>query len=179
MLLFYMVNFPDADMQRYTWQVLSQTISIFSAVLLYQAFNGAIETYVIEGGSMWWEISVDVLQFIFWLSILNLVLAYISGAIGEPPKSMKIMELNVKSWSVLFAHITGFAAINAVGSFQQNIFNGTPCSALIVVPVFFVIMFAIYKVYDVIRDKVSLGDDGELDEFEEKWDEEAEEAEND
>mmetsp|Transcript_65096 Transcript_65096/g.121309 ORF Transcript_65096/g.121309 Transcript_65096/m.121309 type:complete len:558 (-) Transcript_65096:53-1726(-) len=179
MLLFYMVNFPDADMQRYTWQVLSQTISIFSAVLLYQAFNGAVETYVIEGGSIWWELSMDALQFIFWLSILNLVLAYISGAIGEPPRSMKIMELNVKSWSVLFAHITGFAAINAVGSFQQHLFNRTPGSAMIVVPVFFVIMFAIYKVYDLIRDKVSLGDDGELDEFEEKWDEEAEEAEND
>mmetsp|Transcript_135349 Transcript_135349/g.235358 ORF Transcript_135349/g.235358 Transcript_135349/m.235358 type:complete len:597 (+) Transcript_135349:105-1895(+) len=34
MTLFYLVNFPDVDIQRATWQLLSRTISIFIAVLI-------------------------------------------------------------------------------------------------------------------------------------------------
>ncbi|CAK8992971.1 Hypothetical protein SCF082_LOCUS3299 [Durusdinium trenchii] len=92
---------------------------------------------------------------------------------------MEKVELNVKSWSVLFSHVAGFAAINAWGSLQQKFLNANPWQALLVVPLGSAGLFLLYHIFDLIREKIAHMDDGEKDEYEEKWDEETEEAEND
>jgi hypothetical protein len=47
------------------------------------------------------------------------------------------------------------------------------------VPLGFACLFATYHGFDVIRERVSLSDDGHIDEYEKKWDEETEESEDD
>eukprot|EP00931_Biecheleriopsis_adriatica_P060994 TRINITY_DN36651_c0_g1_i1.p1 TRINITY_DN36651_c0_g1~~TRINITY_DN36651_c0_g1_i1.p1 ORF type:complete len:570 (-),score=136.83 TRINITY_DN36651_c0_g1_i1:65-1774(-) len=183
MLMFYLVNWNDKDIQRYSWKVISQTISIFCAVLLFQAFNGIVEEKLIEGSSPIVEVTIDMLQMLFWLFCMQIVLAVTSGAvhdlIGGKEPDLEEVELQVKSWSVLFSHIAGFAAINAWGSWQQKFFNSSPMHVVLVVPIACTGLFAIYHAFDKVREKIAHMDDGEEDEFEKKWDEETEEAEND
>jgi len=183
MSLFYLVNWPDHDIKRIAWQVISSCISIFVAVLLFQGFNEVIEDYVIEGGSEIWEVCIDIAQMLFWLSCMQLMLAITSGAINElwgghsPP--MREVEVNVKSLAKLLSHITGFSAINAFGSVQQTYLSRSPMFALIIVPIGLTCLFVMYHGYDIVREKVSLSDDNEIDEYELKWDEETEDSEND
>lgn len=92
---------------------------------------------------------------------------------------MKKVELNVKSYAVLFSHLSGFAAINAWGSLQQSFFKQSSGHVLIVVPIGLIGLFMMYTGYGAIRDYIARMDDGEKDEFEEKWNEETEESEHD
>lgn len=183
MSLFYLVNWPDQDIKRTAWQVISSCISIFVAVLLFQGFNEVVEEYVIEGGSETWEVCIDIAQLLFWLSSMQLMLAITSGAINElwggASPHMNVVEVNVKSLAKLLAHVTGFSAINAFGSVQQTYFNSSPMCAVIIVPIGFAVLFVAFHFFDIIREKVSLSDDGGVDEYELKWDEETEESEND
>jgi len=182
MLMFYLVNWPDRDIQRYSWRVISQTISIFCAVLLFQGCNGLVEEHFIKGSSPQMEVIVDMSQMLFWLTCMQIVLAITSGALSEffgAEPNMEKVELNVKSWSVLFSHVAGFATINAWGSLQQEYLRDSASKALLIVPVGCIGLLIIYHFFDIIRERISHMDDGEKDEYEEKWDEETEEAEND
>lgn len=39
MMLFYRVNWPDADIRKYAWDVIGNTILIVSGVLMFEAVN--------------------------------------------------------------------------------------------------------------------------------------------
>lgn len=177
--LYYLTNHSDDDMRKYSYEIINATVSIFSAVLLFQSFNDLVETFFLEGMSLEFAVGVDMLHMLIWFGILQLTLAKISGAIGEKPKSKEAMELNMKSVAVLLAHITGFASINAWGSLQQLEFFNTPLMSFAVVPISGTGQFLLQRITDAIRNYVSRSDDGITDEFEEAWDEETEECEND
>lgn len=180
MSLFYLVNHPDQDMKMYSWQVISQTISIFCAVLLFQGVNGLVEDYILDGHGHIFVFVVSALHMILWFMALQFVLAVASGAVGPAPDSLEEVELQLKCWAVLFAHLTGFSAINAWGSLQHvTWFSSSPLSAFLAVPIGGVGLSGLYYLTNTIRERISASDDGEVDAFEEKWDEEAEEAEND
>eukprot|EP00928_Gymnodinium_smaydae_P029437 TRINITY_DN22176_c0_g1_i1.p1 TRINITY_DN22176_c0_g1~~TRINITY_DN22176_c0_g1_i1.p1 ORF type:complete len:562 (-),score=112.76 TRINITY_DN22176_c0_g1_i1:121-1806(-) len=48
MSLFYLVNFPDKDIQRHSWNVISSTLSIFVAVLVFQGLRGLVEAVIVD-----------------------------------------------------------------------------------------------------------------------------------
>jgi len=174
MMIFYLTNHPDEDIRTYSWQVLSMTISIFCSVLMFQACNGVVTEYIGD------TVLINMVQLITWLGLLQLVLAKTSGAIDKHPKSLRAVELDMKCWAVLFAHLTGFSSINAWGSIQQTgYFSASPSSSLLVLPLQLVGLFAVFHILDGIRWRIANSDDGEVDEYEEAWDEEAEESEND
>lgn len=231
MMNFYLVNHPDPDIKFISWQVISSTISIFSAVLIFQAFDGMMEYYVLDGMPIWHQLPIDMMHMLLWFGLLQLILAYYAGAVGlhpavqaarekllafqekshevntyrrswhhrgqtkdlqfhtdqmeklekhekEKEEHRKIVHLNTKCWATLLGHTTGFAAINSWGTLQQALPH-SPQYAFSVVAVAFFGLFAIFQVTNVAREKISLADDGEIDEFEEMWAEETAETEND
>eukprot|EP00439_Symbiodinium_sp_Y106_P059901 s1926_g8.t2 len=80
---FYLINWPDEDIKRISWEVISSTISIFSAVLLFQACNKVLEYYILEDLWIWYQLVIDMMHMSAWFLILQLTLAYFSGALGE------------------------------------------------------------------------------------------------
>merc|ERR1719174_1639367 len=66
MSLFYLVNHQDPDMQRYTWTVIGTTISIFSAVLLFQSVEGMLHHYVLEELPQILAVCVAFLHMSLW-----------------------------------------------------------------------------------------------------------------
>lgn len=180
MAMLYITNHSDPDIRKYSYDIINSTVSIFAAVLIFQTCNGLVEVYVLEGMTLELQAVVDMIHMLIWYTVLQLTLAWISGAIGDPPKSMDAMELNLKSIAVLLAHMTGFASINAWGAIQQlEFFRMSPWLSFSVIPISIIGQFCLQRITDSIREKVALADDGEKDEYEMKWDEETEECEND
>lgn len=81
MALFYLVHWPDNDIRRYSWSIISTTISIFTAVLLFQAIEELLRLVVPPAHAhpvMW--IFVDLFFLLMWFVLLSLTLASVSGA---------------------------------------------------------------------------------------------------
>jgi len=179
MTMYYFLNHKDKDMRKHSYEVVVSTISIFCAVLLFQSVNDIFEDKFLKGRSPSTQIMFDFCHMLIWYATTQLSLAYISGAIGKKPTNLEEMECNMKCFAVLLAHITGFASINAFASVQQlGFFKQSPLHAFLVVPLAVIFQFSLQRITDTLRTKFALAD-GDMDEFEQGWDEETEEAEND
>lgn len=177
--LFHLTNHSDKDMRKYTYQVINQTVSIFCAVLMFSTFNDVVQEMFLDGTSPERKFLVNMAHMLVWFILLQVLLAWVCGVIGKEPESIEEVEADAKCFGTLLAHITGFASINAWGSLQQiAFFSATPAHAFLIIPISFVGQFLLQRSTDTLRWKVAMAD-GETSEFEEKWDEETEEAEND
>merc|ERR1719329_1413255 len=184
MSVFYLLNHNDQDMRRYSANVVSSTISIFCAVLMFEAVNGFCEEKL--GMDDWdaiHQFGFDFAHMVLWFTLMQCALAKTSGAMltveQKEDAHLELMELDMKCYATLLAHMTGFAAINAFAQLQQTeIFSSYSLVSLLVVPIALVTMYLMQRVSDNIRERIALGD-GREDEFETLWDEETEEAEND
>jgi hypothetical protein len=76
MSLYYLVNHNDEDMRRYTWTVIGTTISIFSAVLLFQSVEGLLDVHVIEDLSEISKLGVHLMHMSVWF-VLTQVVVYL------------------------------------------------------------------------------------------------------
>jgi len=198
MTLYYFTNYHDTDIQKYSWKIISDTISIFCAVLIFQSFNDLAEAYIIDPLFGPEEASpgallVDMLHMLLWFCIMQFFLAKLSGALDddmlqerfegkekEKEEFKEGCEINMKCFAVLLAHMTGFASINAFGTVQQfPFFKSSPVMAFTAVFVGLFGQLGLQRITDMIRTKVSKGDDGTVSEWEDLWDDETEEAEND
>lgn len=205
MAIFYLVNWPDKDIQRISLEVVSTTISIFGALLLFHSCEEILEHYLFHHLSLWQEVALGMFQMIFWFVLLQVVLAYYSGALGahhtvlkrthsrslaesadsptrratlqkSSDEHLKAIELNTHAWSILLGHATGFAAKNACSALQQAVPRNFLCCAMI--PVFaFLVISLIYSATNLLRHHKAMAD-GEEDEFEALWAEYAAETED-
>jgi len=80
--LLYLVNWGDDDIRRYTWKIISTTISIFLAVLLFQGINQIVKMFIGGLGETLVSI-IQIGQCLFYIVIMQFAIAYISGAICE------------------------------------------------------------------------------------------------
>lgn len=183
MALFELTHCYKKSMAKYTWKAVSATISIFSAVLIFQGVNGLVEAYILEGASEIFKLIVNCLHMLAWFTALQWVLALITGVLpvkGFDPKldDLEVMECRLKTFAILLGHITGFAAINAFGTLQQLVPRTLWCTFL-VAPASWGIVFLMGRITDAIRERVVLIGDGKKEKNEEMWDLETEETEDD
>merc|ERR1719207_532741 len=115
-----------------------------------------IEVYVIEGLTIQSKFLTNLLHIVCWLALMQLTLAALAGIMGpmvHRPKSMKGMMLNIKCWSVLLAHITGFASLNAWGTLSQaKFFTRNVGTEFLLVPVAVLYLFFLERITDNIRE---------------------------
>jgi len=112
--LFHLVNFPDKDVQHFTWMSLSQTTSIFCAVLVWTTLKMTIEYCFGEQPgdgrvtSKGTEATVMIV-FICMFVVVELALS----ALRHRHSSLHVL-------GTLGAHTVGFAAVDAFGEIQQT-----------------------------------------------------------
>lgn len=147
---------------------------------MFQTVNDVVESFFLEEASDIKKFIVNWLHMVFWFCSLQVVLAFVTGAIGPEPANLQESEFKVKCYATLLAHVTGFASINAWGSLQQmDFFAQSYAMSFCVLPISFVGQFALQRVTDHLRLKVAMLGDGEESVYEKQWDFEVEEAEND
>lgn len=207
-LIMYMTNSQDNDIRKNTYEVLSMTISIFCAVLVFQAVNDIVKAVVISQMPAWFELIADFFHMLCWFLVLQGSLAISTGNLAkvsnlaglENDMARKLIEdadfrdpsgnaevdgmrllMDVKCFSTLFAHATGFAAINAWGTLQHmSPFASSPVLAVLVVPISYLGQFVFLHCANLVRETVMAGStDDEESNRQKIWDESAEDAEND
>jgi len=247
MVLFYLVNWKDDDIRRYSWGIISTTISIFTAVLIFSGVNDLYMAWLVNpllghrhGLYDFDRAALGFLLFGAFLVLLHTVVGFFSGAwklnrttvgrlvykpvelpeavwvIADPLRAdygtaldesevrnhtgeksiafkdnMEVFvqkkhmarearERRTKCWATLFAHMAGFAAINAGGDLQHvMIFKSSPLTSLGSVAITAVLLVLLTYVSAIFRPPDSDEASEEMAECAELCREEAEEAEND
>jgi len=80
MSIFYLVNYRDDDIRRYTWQILSTTVSIFTSVLIFSGITELWMFFVPGDTDDRIILCVNVGFFFLWFILLQISIAVISGA---------------------------------------------------------------------------------------------------
>jgi hypothetical protein len=196
MVIFYLVNWPDKDIQYYSYNTVSASISIFTAVLLYSALTNCLKYLLLPSLGTYGPLILESGHFVFWFASLQILTAVLSGAMSEEvpdPKEIEDervrekvkavweqRELNLKCWATLATHVAAFAAIGCFVEIQQlQLFSSNPLMSLLCLPIGLLITTALTRISDMVRYRISLLGDGHVGRSEEIWDREAEEAEND
>lgn len=193
MALFYLVNNSDPEIRMYSWQVISSTINIFCAVLIFSASNRLVEHYAFEDipsevrHLRAFPVCVDFAHMLFWMMMMLCVLwiAAVCKRKGaaeneDGEESAHRHELDVKCWAMLFAHVAGFAAINCFGDLQQVFFAGSANQSELAVPISASCLLLLCWLAEKAGQYLYKADLKELDDgIFELWEEQTHEAEND
>jgi len=84
MLLFYFVNWQDDDIRRYSWSIISTTVSIFTSVLMFHGINNALMKILVdycglvESGYL--LVLVAYTFFLVWFAAMQVVIGLETGA---------------------------------------------------------------------------------------------------
>lgn len=144
--ILYLVNFNDKDMRQYTYGTISNTISIFLAVLSYQCVDKIVEEIIpLEEQPFLTAFLKAVVGLAFWFS-LAVFIGLSPRSIGKSRETVrnaeyearggdpKILEARKKREEehkvkdvrgrmaavLIFAHMTGFANIAIWGTLQSE-----------------------------------------------------------
>jgi len=100
MLLFYFVNWQDDDIRRYSWSIISTTVSIFTSVLMFHGINEAIVAFLEEflgmGGNGYFYLLISYTFFLCWFALMQVVIAYETGSLGAYAPA----DLNEETWCI-------------------------------------------------------------------------------
>jgi len=115
--LFYLVNFPDEDIQGFTWWSLTQTISIFCAVIMWHSIKGTVEFMLKEtdtdsplGDGV--PESTEIHLCLLFITLFIFCQLVMSNLWRNP--------VSLKSFGIISAHTLGFSAVDAFGEIVQE-----------------------------------------------------------
>mmetsp|Transcript_72745 Transcript_72745/g.170564 ORF Transcript_72745/g.170564 Transcript_72745/m.170564 type:complete len:565 (-) Transcript_72745:18-1712(-) len=226
-VIFYMVNYPDDDIKRYSWSIINTTVSIFSAVMIFTAADEVVLHFVFNPllGEFpaGWHLVVRVVMsyviFLLWFTCAQVMIAYFSNALkrrglqgeveeGESPgrawvvndglrgdhgqpidpalvthdgreRSIAIVggvevfvmtkdlakqgfEQRTKCWSMLYAHMAGFAMIGAGGDLQHAWpFDSSTLMSFLSVALNIVFLLLLFRLSKMLRPDAEESDDEE------------------
>lgn len=182
--LYYLTHYNDADIRKYTYIVLCETIALFCSVLFFNSIDDVIKSmFLHDDPSSFLVIFVDLVHFLFWHVTLQVSLAYLSGSTGsvdiEKFNQADIMtkhdiiekvERNMKGFVVVVAHITGFASVHLWSTIQQAPFIGNSLVLMYsIVPIALILVFALNTLTNEVRFRIMMSDEVET-VFEREWD---------
>lgn len=102
MVLFYLVNYKDDDIRKYSWSIISTTVSIFTAVLCYTGVNEVLDEILKKYGLLgkmsnpFITVNVHYALLCAWLSMLHFMVWFHSG--GWHPASAE--EWEKRNWVI-------------------------------------------------------------------------------
>eukprot|EP00931_Biecheleriopsis_adriatica_P106276 TRINITY_DN80759_c0_g1_i1.p1 TRINITY_DN80759_c0_g1~~TRINITY_DN80759_c0_g1_i1.p1 ORF type:complete len:601 (+),score=139.03 TRINITY_DN80759_c0_g1_i1:31-1833(+) len=87
MVTFYLVNYPDHDIKRYSWSIINTTLSIFSAVLIFTGVDECFIDFLVTpalgafptGTAEVIRVLSGFVIFMIWFLVLQLMVAYWSN----------------------------------------------------------------------------------------------------
>lgn len=97
MILLYLVNWIDDDIRRYSWLVISMTISIFCAVLIFAGTREWLESLFLSQHAALQVLIFDYGLFLCWFIALHVVTAVSAGLFGG---GVSPFELDQDHWVV-------------------------------------------------------------------------------
>lgn len=172
MSIFYLVNHPNKHIQGYTWKIISMTMSIFCAVLLY----GMVHLLLVDAfsyfrGSHPTEAQIAYIHLgsflVLWVC-LQACLWLLQGNMED-----------MKALSTILAHLVGFAAMYGFAGLQSLEFvRDSYVKVVGVIVLALVVGLMLSAVASFVREKIASAD-GVVSETEEEWEEAVEEAEDD
>jgi len=104
MMLFQLVNVDDDDIRRYAWKVISDTVSIFMAVLFFQGNNEMLELAAEQIGLR--EVTTVFIHFFHCLLYVLVLLIFIGWNSGVWEKDGS--ALDVETWVVADAMLVKY-----------------------------------------------------------------------
>lgn len=112
--LFYLVNFPDEDVQQFTWLSVSHTITIYCAVTMWNVIKTTAEFLVGEsddalGVGVPWATEANLLVLFGILFVLS---QWVKSTLWRSP-------ISVSAFGALSAETLGFSAVDAFGEIMQ------------------------------------------------------------
>eukprot|EP00746_Dinoflagellata_sp_MGD_P164563 gnl/MRDRNA2_/MRDRNA2_93265_c0_seq1.p1 gnl/MRDRNA2_/MRDRNA2_93265_c0~~gnl/MRDRNA2_/MRDRNA2_93265_c0_seq1.p1 ORF type:complete len:552 (+),score=66.43 gnl/MRDRNA2_/MRDRNA2_93265_c0_seq1:90-1745(+) len=146
--IFYLVNYPDEDIQALTWSILSSTISIFCAVLIFSALRCMVEMLLGEKVGVHShhpkpDSTVMISSFVHFIIMFILTQALI--VLHREKNTV------MKAWAKLGGHVTAFAAIEAFGTLMHHSFSSTWHYGLLLVGLAFLILCGLSTLAQYMR----------------------------
>lgn len=166
MTLFYLVNDEDPDMRFYSWRVISATLSIFSAVLIFSGINKLIHFYLLSHGtSPSFKLLFAFIPMLIYFFLLQLGTAYHSAALTAAPAVMEEKELEetwgklerrTRCWATILAHLTGFGSIHC-GTVLQHMpwLRDSPGASFVAAPAMFLLAAVLNWCARRVRERVT------------------------
>jgi hypothetical protein len=94
MLIIYFVNWADDDIKLYSWMMVSNTICIFVAVLIFSCIHElmlkSVGTKDLHGSG--WYIMMVYAMLVGWYVMLNMIVALIANEIWPFPRDGSLMQ---------------------------------------------------------------------------------------
>jgi len=158
MACIFLFNFEDADIRKYSYEALSGIVAMLIAILVLDAFNILIQTYVLDGATMEVQFGTYTIETLFLFVVLQV------RSIGS-----------ARHLGMLVSNMLGLAAINMWCTLQSYKFFGSNSSnSLLILPLMLVIHMILVFIFDGVRSKRLVN---EVDESAKLWDEAVEEWE--